>query len=322
MSDDPTQDLPAGPGSAGPRTRSQTPDAGQTAAAPQQQDPGSGLPVAVPVEHRPSWLWLVPAAALCFALWIVWQVWRDRGTIVTVSFAQGHGIVAGDAVKFRGIEVGQVRDVTLNPQADAVLVRIALRPDAAELAREGTRFWLVRPEFGLQRVSGLETLIGARYIALSPGGGEPARTFTGLDAPPVVGDRRPGDLQIIIQCARRGSLSPGSPVTFRQVQVGVVESVALSEDATHVEARAVVEAPYAHLVRDNSMFWDSGGIEIGVGLRGLTAAVESPAALIRGGVSFATPNDAGAPVASGHRFDLADKLEDSWLKWKPALQRR
>ena len=317
MSDDPTQDLPGGPQPNGPRSAAQPANP-----PPPRRDPDVGLPVAVPVEHRPSWLWLVPAAALCFALWIVWQVWRDRGTIVTVSFTQGHGIVAGDAVKFRGIEVGQVRDVTLNPEADAVLVRIALRPDASSLAREGTRFWLVRPEFGLQRVSGLETLIGARYIALSPGGGEPARTFTGLDAPPVVGDRRPDDLQLVIQCARRGSLSPGSPLTFRQVQVGVVESVALSEDATHVEARAVVEAAFAHLVRDNSVFWDSGGIEIGVGLRGLTAAVESPAALIRGGVSLATPNEPGARVNSGHRFDLADKLDDSWLKWKPALSAR
>jgi paraquat-inducible protein B len=263
---------------------------------------------------------LIPAATLFFALWVGWQAWRNRGVEVTISFAQGHGILAGDAVKFRGIAVGDVRDVGLGPDAASVILRVSLRPEAAELAREGTRFWLVRPELGLQRVSGLDTIIGARYVALWPGDGAPARHFVGLDDEPVVDVRSPGDLQIVIEAPRRGSLSPGSPLNFRQVQIGAVESIALSRDGTMVEIRVLVLSPFAHLVRDNSVFWDTGGIEVGFGLKGLTAAVESPAALLRGGLSVATPNAPGPAVVEGSRFLLAERFDDDWLKWRPALE--
>jgi paraquat-inducible protein B len=279
----------------------------------------AALPTALPAPRRGRWLWLVPLAALLFVLWAGWQAWRSRGHSVTVTFQQGHGILAGDAVKHRGIAVGEVREVALGPDAGSVLLTLALRNDAAGLAREGSRFWLVRPEIGLQRVAGLDTIVGARYVEVAPGSGSPERRFVGLEAPPIVLERSPGDLSVLVECLRRGSLSPGAPVTYRQVQVGVVESVALAADAGSVEVLVHIDAEFAPLLRVNSVFWDSGGIEVGVGLKGLTAAIESPAALLRGGISFATPTDAGSAAANGDRFRMADKFDDAWLRWKPSV---
>lgn len=303
-----TDDMPLGPAAG---------DAGTASANNSQQ--ATPLPMALPVEHG-RWLWIVPVAAVLFALWITWQAWRERGVLVTVTFQEGHGLVAGDAVKYRGIAVGSVRDVRLAADTRSVRVLLALRPDASELAREGTRFWLVRPEVGLQRVSGLDTIIGARYVGLWPGDGPPSREFVGLDQAPITGLRQPGDISIVIAAPRRGSISVGSPLTFRQMEIGSVESIQLAPDATAVEIAVLVEAPFVHLIRENSVFWDAGGIEVGFGLKGLTAAVESPTALLRGGISTAAPNNPGRQVSDGHRFTMAEKFEDSWLKWKPVMR--
>ena len=43
-------------------------------------------------------------------------------------------------------------------------------------------------------------------------------------------------------------------------------------------------------------------------------------ALLRGGISFATPTSDQPPAASGHRFALADRPDEEWLEWTPALR--
>ena len=43
-------------------------------------------------------------------------------------------------------------------------------------------------------------------------------------------------------------------------------------------------------------------------------------ALMKGGIAFATPEDAGAPPAcSGTIFVLHDKPEKEWLAWTPKI---
>ena len=41
--------------------------------------------------------------------------------------------------------------------------------------------------------------------------------------------------------------------------------------------------------------------------------------LLRGGVSFATPNQAGGLAGPGTRFTLHDNAEDDWKEWAPVL---
>lgn len=288
--------------------------------------PAVPMPTAVALPpRRRSLVWLVPLAALLVAGYALWHAWSERGVVVTISFEEGHGIVPGDPVKHRGIAIGTVRAVALAPEAKGVIVTLSLRREADVLAAVGSRFWLVRPEIGFQRISGLDTIVGARYVAVLPaesahGETQPGQTsFVGLEAPPVVGRRQRGDLTIIVEAPRRGSLAAGSPVIYRQVPIGVVERVGLASDAGSVECEVLIEAPYAALVREGTRFWDAGGIEVGVGLKGVTATVESPEIVLRGGLALATPPDATTPAVDGARFRLEDRVDEAWLRWKPQV---
>ncbi len=272
------------------------------------------------IVRRGAWaVWFIPLGALALALWLVGRAWFASGIEIQIVFERGHGIAPGHSIRHRGIVVGEVHEVRLNESGDGVEVRARLRRDAAALARAGSRFWLVRPEIGLSRIAGLETIVGARYMAVKPGRGAMQRRFVGLESPPIVEDRTAGDLELTIELDRRGSVSAGSPVTYRQVQVGVVERVSLASDAGSVEATVLIEAQFAPLICEGTRFWDAGGIEVGVGLKGVTAAVDSAELLLRGGVALATPPAAGRPVRSGARFRAAEKAEASWLAWRPSL---
>lgn len=281
------------------------------------------IPDAVVRPRRFSTVWLIPFAALVFVAALLWsQTVRGRGTIITIRFADGGGLENGSEIVHRGLAVGVVRDVRLTPDMSGVLVEAELATHAQALAVEGTQFWVVKPEVSLQRVSGLETLLGPRYIAVRPGPVDAARRdrFEGLRDPPSTEPPTDGSVRVTLRAARLGSLAPGGPVVFREVRVGTIRVVELAPDATTVLIAADIEPRYAPLVRDNSRFWRTGGVGVDFGLfRGLSVRAESLDQFISSGIALATPNRPGEAPAPGAVFDLADQPQDEWLEWQPTI---
>ena len=180
-----------------------------------------------------SILWFVPVLAVGLVGVLFFQAYAQRGPIITINFANGEGLRAGDPVSFRGVQVGKVREVLLTPDLAGVSTRIELNKDASGLAVEGSRFWVVRPELSLTRVSGLETLLGPRYIEAEPGpAGSPARSFQGLQTPRGAGGdcRRRRRARLTLSGAaglRDTRLARG----LSRVRVGSVLAADLSADA-------------------------------------------------------------------------------------------
>ena len=274
-----------------------------------------------PVGRR-SWAWLLPLLAALLALVLAYQAWGARGLAVTIRADDGHGIKTGHALRYRGIQVGSVERVGLSEDLSDVILRVRLEPGAEAIARAGSRFWIVRPHVSLDSVQGIETVVGARYLAVLPGPGDANRQteFVALREPPVGERIEPGGVEVTLEATERFSLTPGAPLTYRQIQVGSVLSVGLSSDATAVEVRAYIRPAYAQLVRERTRFWEVGGVEVKLTLMGgLEVHFESLRSMLVGGIALATPPDAGGAVSTGHRFVLHDDAEQEWLEWEPAL---
>ncbi len=280
----------------------------------------AGLPEAVlrPKRRFPA-AWLLPAATVVFVGWLGIAAWSGRGATVTVELDRGYGLKPGDDVRYRGITVGEVREVEVAEDLEGIVVTASLRSEADRLARQGSRFWVVRPQLGFGGIEGLETLVGPRYLAVLPGEGARRRSFVGFAEPPVVSpdESGPGALEVILEAPQQGRLRRGTPVTCRQVRVGTVLSVGLTSDAGGVEARLHVQQPFVQLVREDTRFWATGGIEAKVGMTGVSFQMQSLEELVTGGVALATPPDAGEVVRTGHRFVLEPKAPDDWVDWQP-----
>ena len=246
---------------------------------------------------------------------------REHGPGITVEFASGAGIEAGKTqLVHKGVTVGLVKQVQLKKSLDGVLVKIELEPNAAPLACEGSKFWLVQPEIGFSGVKGLDTLLSGARLSVRPGHGTRRTTFKGLDRPPPE-EAGPAGRKFIVRSDKLGSLNPGAPVYYREVKVGVVAEHRLADDATAVLITLEIHAPYHLLVRPQSRFWNAGGMAMKIGLLGAQLRSTSLESLLAGGVAFATPEEAAAaaPAPEGTEFTLADDEEKSWLKWQPKI---
>lgn len=270
-------------------------------------------------QRRWSLAWLIPLAALILAGWLAWSAWSARGVTVEVQFDHGHGLEPGAAVRYRGTIVGAVRDITLSSDGQSITTTLALHKQADVLARTGSRFWIVRPQIELGEVEGLETIIGARYIAALPGDGPPQHRFVGLPEPPVVEWTEPGDLEVVVKAPARMGLRRGAPVLYRQIRIGAVLSVGLTSDGGAVEARLHIEGPYVPLIRPETRFWPVSGIKADVGISGVRFEAESLQTILNGGIALATPPDAGPVVTTGHRYELDLEPDEDWLQWQPQV---
>ena len=284
--------------------------------------PAEETPTAEVHVRRRSWAWLIPAAASLFAGWLGYQSLARRGQRITVRATEGHGLKAGDPLRYRGINAGAIESVRLLPDLEEVALDVRISPEAEAIARAGSRFWIVRPQLAIDSVQGLETVVGARYLAVLPGpaDAEPLDEFVALEDPPVAEDIEAGGLEITLQAPARFGLVPGAPLTYRQIQIGALLSVGLSSDATAVECRAYVRPAFARLIRENTVFWETGGIEVDLDLMGgLRFEVESFRSLLIGGVAVGTPTSAGPPVNTGHRFALLAEPPADRSDWTPSL---
>ncbi|MEX2961707.1 MlaD family protein [Microbulbifer sp. TYP-18] len=250
----------------------------------------------------------------------------EDGIRVRIALPSAEGFRQGAPLRYRGIQVGEVEQLQLGQDLDSVWAIAKLYRRGERFARAGTRFWVVAPQVGLEKVANLDTLVTGRYLALEPGGGEPQAEFAALAEAPKVNLaeslQRPG-LTVILDASRRGSLSAGSPIYYRQVQVGEVIGYALGELADRVYIYAYIEPRYRPLVRENTVFWNASGVEVNFGLQtGLTVHTESARALLAGGIALATPEGAemGREVESGSHYPLYPEAESEWHRWRPKIQ--
>lgn len=284
--------------------------AGQNAGASSGDSPEADSPdrSRVRASRRISIVWIIPAVAILIGAWLAWSTLAKEGPTITISFETAEGLQAGQSqLKFKDITLGTVRTITLSEDNSHVLVKVATTAAARRLLTDGTVFWVVKPRLFAGSLSGLSTLFSGSYIAMLPGreGQSVKSKFVGLEDPPVLQAAIPGR-QFLLKSTRLGSISVGSPVFFRDLNVGEVLGWDIGEMANNVTIHAFVREPFDKYVNDQSRFWNASGVSIKLGGSGVDVQLESLRALLLGGVAFDTPPTAGKPPpsAENHLFPL------------------
>ncbi|HTR42179.1 MAG TPA: MlaD family protein [Pseudomonadales bacterium] len=263
-------------------------------------------------------IWLLPVAAVGLCGWFLLHDFIFAGPTITIYFQNADGLQEQNSmVKYRGIKIGQIESLKLADKEGRVAVRAKLDYSAGNIARQGTVFWIVRPEVKLGAISGLQTIVSGNFITAEPGSGERTNTFIGAEEAPV--QPEPGII-ITLLADDLGALQNQSEIFYRGVQVGEVLDFRLGDDSRHIVVHARILQNFAPLVRMNSKFWNAGGINAHLGLfSGLNITAESAQTLISGGIALATPTDYGPAATNGAVFMLSDKADSTWQDWNPVI---
>jgi paraquat-inducible protein B len=258
--------------------------------------------------RRISVIWVIPLVAVAIGGWLAWDTLSKEGPTIRISFDGGEGLQAGQSqLKYRDIVLGTVKSLELAPDHTHVVVTVATTRQAEPLLTDRTVFWVVKPRFFAGNISGIETLLSGSYIGMMPGqaGGKAERKFVGHEDPPILQANVPGHT-FMLKAKKLGSISVGSPVFYRDLNVGEVLGWDIADMAEYVTIRAFVRAPYDGYVHDETRFWNASGLSVKLAGAGVEVQVESLKALLLGGIAFETPEAEihTAATAENHTFPL------------------
>lgn len=255
----------------------------------------------------PSLVWLIPIIAAIIGITLMVKIVVDRGPMITISFRSGEGLEAGKTkVKYKEVDIGEVRTITLSKDRSRVLVTVQLSKDADSFTAVDTHFWVVRPRLGASGVSGLGTLLSGAYIGADAGiSEETTKEFTGLEVQPTV-TRDASGKQFKLHADDLGSLDVGSPIFYRRIKVGQVSAYDLDADGKGVTLRIFIDAPYDKFVGVNTRFWHASGLDIQADSSGFKLNTQSLVSVVLGGLAFQSiDDDPGTQAKENTTFLLA-----------------
>ncbi len=256
-----------------------------------------------------SLVWIIPLVAALVGGWLAYKALTEKGPRVTITFSSAEGLEAGKTkVRYKEVEIGSVDAIDLSEDLSRVIVSASLVKGAERHLNEKTRFWVVRARVGGGQVSGLGTLFSGAYIGIDPGAGEKKTLhFEGLEKPPVVTMDAPGK-RFSLRADKLGSLDVGSPVYFRQIQVGQVVGYELAPAGRAVNIEIFIHAPHDKRVFNNTRFWNARGLSVNLDTKGVKVNTESLLSLLIGGIAFETPEnlEPGGQAEENALFRLYD----------------
>jgi len=237
-------------------------------------------------------IWIVPIAALFISLWLAYQYFAQMGSEIKIHFTKNSGLSENQSyIKYRDVPIGIVKNVSLQPDGDGVIVTVRMNKDTDRFLNDTTKFWIVKPEVGTSGISGLDTLISGTYIqmyAQSKDNATVQKYFEGLEVPYIDRNTNTG-YRYHLSAPDSRNLYAGSPIYYRKIRVGEVEQVSIQEDGTRVNFEVFIKHPYTNYIHKETKFWLMSNISFSFNHSGFNLDMAPMSHILNGGITFDTP---------------------------------
>ena len=128
-----------------------------------------------------------------------------------------------------GFTIGYVKRLIPLPDLLQLDAEVIIHPHAERYMLSDTQFWLAKPKLSLKGITNLESLVKGNFIQVQmTGKGQPQRQFVALTQAPVPIIRAPG-LRVTAVTNDIGSIDIGTPVYYKKIAVGQVQSWQLDQ---------------------------------------------------------------------------------------------
>jgi paraquat-inducible protein B len=264
-----------------------------------------------------SLVWIIPIVAVIIAAGLVYKTVTEKGPTITINFVSAEGLEAGKTkIKYKDVEIGEVTAIELDSGLQNITVTAELHKTAKKYLTEKTNFWVVRARFSAGIASGLGTILSGSYILMDPNSeGVATLNFKGLEKPPVVTSKTQGRY-FQLKAPHLGSVTDGSPIYFKGMDVGQVAGYEFSERNRDLDIKIFINAPYDRYVFDTTRFWFASGLDMTLNSDGIRLDTQSLVSMMIGGLAFANPDEnlQGSPAEDGTIFPLYDSQDDALTK--------
>ncbi|MGB1227567.1 MAG: MlaD family protein [Poseidonibacter sp.] len=246
---------------------------------------------------------------------------KNSSNSITIVFDDVEGLHEEfSQLKYKGVKVGKVTKVSLN-EKQKVIVTAQIYNDYNSFTKEGTVFYLKKPKISLQEVSNIGSAVMAVNIGVIKSKNKKIQTaFKGFDTLPSVDKSYHGTI-FKVHSKHASSANVDAPIYYKNVQIGKINKVDLSTDASTVIMDCLIYEKYTNFVRSNSVFYDISGFNMKFSLfSGSKVESNTFTSILKGGLVVVTPYLYDRPANSKDTFLLEEELKEDWESISPSIK--
>ena len=246
---------------------------------------------------------------------------KNSTNSITIVFADVEGLQANfSQLTYKGVNVGKVTNVRLN-ENQQVEVNALIYSDFASFAKAGTVYYLKKPRISLQEVANAGSAIMAVNIGVIKSDNQVVQTkFEGLEGQPSVEKSHFGTV-FKVDDITASSVNLDAPVYYKNVQIGKVSKIDLSDDGSKVVVDCLIYDKYKKFIRKNSEFYDISGFEMKFSIfSGSKVESNTFTSLLKGGLVVVTPYEYAEIANPKDKFTLVKTLREDWKSISPSIK--
>lgn len=144
--------------------------------------------------------------------------------------------------------------------------------------------------------------------------------FDGLEDQPSV-DKSHFGMVFKVEDSTASSVNVDAPVYYKNVQIGKISKIDLSNDGSKVVIDCLIFDKYTKFVRKNSEFYDISGFEMKFSIfSGSKVESNTFTSLLKGGLVVVTPYEYEEIASSDDKFTLVKTLREDWKSISPSIK--
>ena len=246
---------------------------------------------------------------------------KNSTNSITIVFDDVEGLQENfSQLTYKGVNVGKVTKVKLN-EKQQVEVKALIYDDFSSFTKEGTVYYLKKPRISLQEIANAGSTVMAVNIGVIKSTSSNIQTkFDGLEDQPSV-DKSHFGMVFKVEDSTASSVNVDAPVYYKNVQIGKISKIDLSNDGSKVVIDCLIFDKYTKFVRKNSEFYDVSGFEMKFSIfSGSKVESNTFTSLLKGGLVVVTPYEYEEIASSDDKFTLVKTLREDWKSISPSIK--
>jgi len=246
---------------------------------------------------------------------------KNSTNTINIVFDNIDGIIEQSSkLVYKGINIGKVIDISLSKNQKIVL-KVQIDKNYDEFAKQGNKYYLKKSKISLQEVKNLSSTIFAVNIGVVKGNGKKTQVlFNGYDSISDIADSTKGKI-FKVESLHATSAGIDSPIYYKNVQIGKINKIDLSSDASKVVLDCLIYNKYTNIIRKNSNFYDISGFKLKFSIfSGTKIETNTFTSFLKGGLMVVTPKEYDKKANGNDKFILKEELMDDWEKISPIIK--
>ena len=169
-----------------------------------------------------------------------------------IKFHSANGIGENTPIIYKGVTIGKITTMTLNP--DAVSTKAFIYEKYKYLLTDKTQFFIQKPSLGLDGAKNLGNIIKGNYVSLSYEKGDFRNSFIAKEYKQIKDEIT--NKTLTLYSDNLNSISKKSKVYYKNIAIGKVLDYELTRDLNKVKIKISIDKKYESIINDHTLFYD------------------------------------------------------------------